>query len=83
MWKVIPLLFKIMSAKATNLQQTKGNLPATGTQEQHVIRVLQEKAATKKRQREAESPDQHARRLERQREYQLAYQRRKAAATTE
>ena len=38
--------FKIMSAKAAtyNLQRTKGNPPATGTQEQRVTRVLKEKA---------------------------------------
>ena len=47
--------------------------------------LLHDKAATRKRQREAESPDQRERRLERQREYQRAYRRRrqKAVAATE
>ena len=48
--------------------------------------LLHDKAATRKRRQEAESPDQRERRgLERQREYQGAYRRcrRKAVAATE
>ena len=66
------------------MQMTQGRqLQRSETPEKQ--QLLHDKAATRKRRREAESPDQRERRLERQREYQRAYRRRRreAVAATE
>ena len=64
-------------ATTSVIQKKSAQQPALGN------RLLQGKSTARKRQRAAESPDHRALQLEQQREYQRAYRRRKAAATTE
>ena len=74
----------IMSDKqATAIQNKTARQLALETPGEHLDRLLQGKSTARNRQRAVESPDHRALRLERQREYQRAYRRRKAVATTE